>query len=225
MLPRLAASGMDFTVTKWNNLADALERLAMNCIGNGVLSGLDLSSSSGLNMDISSGVMVSRSCELLPGTSGFPFPSNTTRYVWIDDTNSITTTATVTPPSSNHVCLGRGVSTGTTVAFDTIGRQELTPSISENSASSIVVSSTSQTLTRSQYQNNRIELTGVLTGATNVILPPLQGKEWTVLDSTTGAYQITVKTPSGSGVLLTHSKTCRVGIDTQNNVVRVTSDV
>ncbi|MDI9679450.1 hypothetical protein [Burkholderia cenocepacia] len=57
------------------------------------------------------------------------------------------------------------------------------------------------TLTPAQAMKSRIVLTGALTGNVQIILPAWT-REWTIVNNTTGAFTITVKTASGTGVAI-----------------------
>lgn len=57
------------------------------------------------------------------------------------------------------------------------------------------------TLTPAQAMKSRIVLTGALTGNVQIILPAWT-REWTIVNNTTGAFAITVKTASGTGVAI-----------------------
>jgi hypothetical protein len=64
-----------------------------------------------------------------------------------------------------------------------------------------VAGSSNVTLTQAQYGNGVITLTGALTGNISVILPTQTGA-WTVSNQSSGAYSITLKTASGTGVVV-----------------------
>jgi hypothetical protein len=64
--------------------------------------------------------------------------------------------------------------------------------------------STDVTLTSAEAAYSIIYFTGVLTGNINVIVP-VAVNEWVMFNNTTGAYTLTVKTPSGSGVAITQA--------------------
>jgi len=70
---------------------------------------------------------------------------------------------------------------------------------------SIALSSTTTTLTLLQSAYPIITFTGTLTANSTVNVPPQSG-EWIFVNSTTGAYTLTVKTPSGTGVTLTQGQ-------------------
>ncbi len=57
------------------------------------------------------------------------------------------------------------------------------------------------TLTPAQAAKNKITLAGTLTGNIQIILPTWT-RDWTVVNNTSGAFTITVKTAAGSGVVL-----------------------
>ncbi len=63
------------------------------------------------------------------------------------------------------------------------------------------------TLTSTEARNAIIELTGTLTGNINLIVPA-KNKLYAVYNATTGAFTLTVKTPSGTGIAV--SQTTRV---------------
>jgi hypothetical protein len=60
------------------------------------------------------------------------------------------------------------------------------------------------TLTPAQYQLPIIILSGTLTGSINLIFPT-NYQRWIVLNNTTGAFTVTAKTQSGTGIALTQS--------------------
>ena len=67
-----------------------------------------------------------------------------------------------------------------------------------------------------------IEVTGALTGNRNLIVPA--NGQWSIFNSTTGAFTLTVKTASGTGVAVGQTKRCILIAD-GTNVVRLTPDV
>lgn len=80
------------------------------------------------------------------------------------------------------------------------------------------------TLTSTQYNTGSIKLTGVITANINVILPWVTGWQKTILNATTGAFTLTVKHTSGTGIVVGSGKTAVLMFD-GTNVVRVTADV
>lgn len=61
------------------------------------------------------------------------------------------------------------------------------------------LSATSITLTTLQASKDRIILSGSLTANINIVVPAWN-KSWTIVNNCTGAYSVTIKTPSGTGV-------------------------
>lgn len=66
----------------------------------------------------------------------------------------------------------------------------------------VSLSGSNVTLSLAQYARPILLLTGTLTANVNMILPTIYG-QWLVLNNTTGAFTITAKTASGTGVVLT----------------------
>lgn len=60
------------------------------------------------------------------------------------------------------------------------------------------------TPTNAQAAKSTITLAGTLTGNIQIILPTWSGMQWTVVDNTSGAFTVTVKTSAGTGVVLDH---------------------
>lgn len=86
------------------------------------------------------------------------------------------------------------------VLFYTVGR--LTPATSSITLLSKAVGGAADvTLSAAEAAYNIINFTGVLTGNINVIVPA-NVNEWLMYNSTTGAFTLTVKTASGTGVAI-----------------------
>jgi hypothetical protein len=64
------------------------------------------------------------------------------------------------------------------------------------------LTSGSEVLTTAQWGKPAIFFSGALTGNAQMILPAIAGMRWTVMNNTTGAYSLTVKTAAGSGVVI-----------------------
>jgi ribosomal protein S5 len=77
-------------------------------------------------------------------------------------------------------------------------------------------------LTTDQSHSHIIEFTGILTGNINVIVT-VQTFQFTVANKTSGAFTLTIKTPSGTGITVGQGKRCILYCDGVN-VVRVTPD-
>lgn len=68
-------------------------------------------------------------------------------------------------------------------------------------STAVVMTSSNLTLTPLQAAKSVISITGTLTANLNLILPTYK-KQWSIINNATGAFTITVKTLSGSGVAL-----------------------
>lgn len=86
-----------------------------------------------------------------------------------------------------------------------------------------VAGGTDVTLTDAESQHDILELTGALTANINVVVKAID-KQWTIANKTSGAFSLTVKGPSGTGITVTQGQRCIVYHD-GTNVVRVTADV
>lgn len=73
------------------------------------------------------------------------------------------------------------------------------------------------TLTTAESRNTIILLTGVLTANINVIVPAV-GRQWIIVNNTTGAYTVTVKTAAGSGIAIAQALALQLFCDGVNVV-------
>lgn len=82
----------------------------------------------------------------------------------------------------------------------------------------VAMASANVTLTPSQYGKSVIVITGTLTSNLNLIFPAIV-KEWSVINNTTGAFTITCKTASGTGVAVSAaSKVTGDGVNIFNSL-------
>jgi hypothetical protein len=79
------------------------------------------------------------------------------------------------------------------------------------------------TLTVTEAQCRILELSGVLTGNINVVVPTTVW-QWTIANLTTGAFTLTVKPTAGTGIVVGQTRRCILYCD-GTNVVRATADV
>lgn len=77
------------------------------------------------------------------------------------------------------------------------------------------LSSSSVTLTTLQAAKPRINLSGTLTANINLVFPAWV-RTWTVVNNCTGAFSVTCKTPSGSGVVIASGVTAVINGDGTN---------
>lgn len=68
--------------------------------------------------------------------------------------------------------------------------------------SSIALTTGTRTLTALESARPYIFLSGTITGNVNVILPTNAGQQWIVVNTCTGAFTVTTKTASGTGVVV-----------------------
>ena len=80
---------------------------------------------------------------------------------------------------------------------------------------SVALSGASVTLTNLQAAYPIITVTGVLTAACNLIVPTFVGS-WIVVNNTTGAFTVTVKTASGTGITATQGQSSYIYGDGTN---------
>ena len=78
-----------------------------------------------------------------------------------------------------------------------------------------VAGSSNVTLTSTEAHNKIINLTGVLTGNIQLIMPQYVNS-WFIRNSTTGAYTITVIMPSGTGVVIRQEQSSIIDSDAVN---------
>lgn len=118
-------------------------------------------------------------------------------------------------------------STGTGFWFNTVEDNQTNP---ENSTSALTgwipmgsygvtaltgLTSASITLTTLQASKERITLAGTLTANINIVVPAWI-KRWEVVNNCTGAFTVTIKTPSGTGVAIAIGRTALVAGDGTN---------
>lgn len=95
--------------------------------------------------------------------------------------------------------------------------------VEQRGSVSKAVTTADVTLSFSEAQSRKIVTTGVLTGNRNVILPTIDGMEWSVFCNNTGAFTTTFKTAAGTGQVVAQGKRAVLQCD-GTNIVRVTPD-
>lgn len=78
-------------------------------------------------------------------------------------------------------------------------------------------------LTSDDASNHHITFQGALTGNINIVVPTTDWK-WVIFNNTTGAFTLTVKTLSGTGIAVGQGKRATLLSD-GTNVVRITADI
>ena len=78
------------------------------------------------------------------------------------------------------------------------------------------------TLSAAEAANEILNFTGTLTANINVIVPAA-ARTWTVRNATSGAYSLTLKTPSGTGIAVTQGTITQACCDATNVVAGMSS--
>lgn len=78
------------------------------------------------------------------------------------------------------------------------------------------------TLSAAEAANEILNFTGTLTANINVIVPAA-ARTWTVRNATSGAYTLTLKTPSGTGIAVTQGTITQACCDATNVVAGISS--
>lgn len=79
-------------------------------------------------------------------------------------------------------------------------------------------------LTAAEAASMYVVLTGAITANINVTTPTLAFGVWVVFNNTTGAFTLTVKPPTGTGIVVGTGKRAVLLCD-GTNVVRLTADI
>ncbi|MGV3616093.1 MAG: hypothetical protein ACO1SV_12225 [Fimbriimonas sp.] len=118
-----ARLGANLTTGIFNAVLDALELWAMRQ-GKGVLSGLELSAGTGLEVEISAGSLLGLKAVSID-LQTFALGASQTRYIWIDEAGAVTSSSDDTDPGGTSVCLGLVTTSGSAVTLITkAGRME-----------------------------------------------------------------------------------------------------
>ncbi|CFQ40820.1 tail fiber protein [Yersinia frederiksenii] len=83
------------------------------------------------------------------------------------------------------------------------------PAFTYGTTSITGLAAASVTLTALRAANERITLSGALTANINLIFPAWS-KNWTIVNNCTGAFSVTCKTPSGTGIAVAAGATVRI---------------
>lgn len=131
--------------------------------------------------------------------------------------NGITIPGTIAPINSPALT---GTPTGPTAAAGSNNTQLANTAFVQQALSGVltlsVAGSANVTLTSTQAGNGILIFTGALTGNINVIVPATPTRSWVVVNGTTGAYTLTLKTAAGTGVAVTQGLTSQTFTDGVN---------
>jgi hypothetical protein len=103
-MPGFTRLGAYITQSIVNDVLDALELWAARQ-GKGVLSGLELTAGTGLEVAVSAGDLLGLRAVSIDSTT-HALGASQTRYVWIDEAGAVTTSAGDDDPGGTAVCLG-----------------------------------------------------------------------------------------------------------------------
>lgn len=81
---------------------------------------------------------------------------------------------------------------------------------------SVTLGGSNVTLTNAQFGLRVVTFTGALTANVQVTFPALPGVRWLLINGTTGAYTLTCKTASGTGIVLDQGNTQEIYCDGSN---------
>lgn len=143
---------------------------------------------------------------------------------------SITGYLTTASAASTYAPIASPTFTGTAAAptaavgdiSTTIATTSFTNTLNGGYVSVSVAGSANVTLTAAQYGVSAVNLTGAITANIAVIVPTAAGR-WTFINNTTGSFTVTVKTSTGTGVVVTQGKSIQLFCD-GTNVLTTTTD-
>lgn len=207
-------------------LVTALLEQLQTAFGNGAISGGIVTAGAGFSVSVAAfEALVGTKVKTDAATTVGGLTPSATNYLWVRQDGTWGPTFTSTPPDTadghGDVFLwgtattdGSGVTSVTNDRrlFQTFGR-----------TSKSVAGAADVTLTTAEARNRTLEFTGVLTGNINVIVPLFDGAEWIAVNSTTGAFSLTVKGGTGTGIVVATAKTATLRGD-GTNILRVTAD-
>ncbi len=120
----------------------------------------------------------------------------------VDLINWLTGSGTITLTKTDSTTVS--VKTPTQIQNEWIGKASKT------------LSNADVTLTTAEAGNAFLVLSGTLTANVNVIVPTAQSHVWFVLNNTTGSYSVTIKTSTGTGVVVDQGQRAAVFCDGTN---------
>jgi hypothetical protein len=136
---------------------------------------------------------------------------STTNYVEATAAGVVSKNTTGFTPGS--IPLYTIVTGASSVTSYTDERTWVTPEYLSQKAN-VAITSADVTLSAAQARCKTIVLTGILTGNRSLIVP--NNGEWNIVNTTTGAYEVTVKTAAGTGVVVVQGASANVLADGTN---------
>lgn len=249
----LARQGTDYakvySLDRDNQLRAVLGSGFEGLLGSGILAGGRLADNGGLSVKLPSGTVLMQGGVVYTLTSDAVYngcSNGATNTVWVKiartqgsqaaranlDTWALAfdkTTDGSVPDATGWINLGGPVTSGGAITSinDPPGSSYVAvsaPLRRRGYLSKSVAGSTDVTATPDEALQPFHHLTGALTGAHAWILPHWAGEEWTIDNSTSGAFALTVKGKTGTGIVVGSGKTAKVASN-GTNFVRVTADV
>lgn len=196
----------------------------VNVFGNGAISGGLITAGAGLSVDIAAwealvGTYIGNDAST---TVGGLAPSSV-NYIFARQNGAFSVNQDGSDPSAtagDFLLWGTATTDGSGVTAVSNNRR-LFQTFHRNSKS--VAGSSDVTLTTTEARKRTQEYTGTLTGNINVIVPLFDGSEWVIFNNTSGAFSLTVKGASGTGIAVGQGKTAILR-GNGTNILRVTAD-
>lgn len=184
-----------------------------------ILGGRRQSTCSGLTWGYYGGYLFANGTAVLIANGTLTLAASTNNYIELNQlTGAIT--SNVTGFTAGRVPLYLAVTGASTVT----GYTDYRPSfVQPFGRLSITMTDANKTLNQVEAMNNVIELTGTLTAGRNIVLP-LNPRQYTVFNNTTGGFALTFIGATGTGVAVAATKRAIIYAD-GTNVVRATADV
>lgn len=125
-------------------------------------------------------------------------------------------------------CVGTIIDGGATLSLQIINDNGIDTEIRDPSRKyftwSLAGGTATYTMSVKQYNCGILVLTDLLTVQNIAVIFPTNKKQWIVFNNTTGAFTVTCKTISGSGIVIAQGKTAIIFGD-GTNILRATADV
>jgi hypothetical protein len=176
-----------------------------------------VSSVSELTLELYGGVMLVDGVITAISTQSVLLTAATTNYV--EATRAGVVSKNTTGFTAGRIPLYTVTAGASTISSVTPARAFVEPSYIVNGVS-LTIDSADVTLNAEQARCRFITLTGTLTGNRNLIVP--NSGEWVVINNTSGAYNVTVKTSAGTGDTVDQGS-AGVFVADGTNVVKVAS--